>query len=195
VGILASKVARTFRVKTARGWHFYFWCNETTHNTHGDGWDVKGYHGYCLTAPSFHPSGAQYQAIGHPANILSIDSVTELLPDYEQARAIVEQAQQTTRDPLSAAMRGPMPMSGKFDLEKIKRELLYETMVRDLSRDGYFRRGLCPLHDDTAASFTIYPDGHYHCFGCEAHGRDQITLYGAIHRLDFAETIRELGGR
>jgi len=189
-----AKVAQTFRVKTARGLHLYYWCAEKAFNMHGNGWDVKGHHGCCMTPPSFHPSGAQYEAIGQPSNILRIDSVNELLPDYEQQRAIVEQAQQHVRDPLAAAMRGPMPMSGQFDLEKIKRELLYETMVKNLCRNGRSRRGTCPLHDDRVASFVIYADGHYHCFGCGAHGRDQITLYGAIHRLDFGETIRELAG-
>jgi Toprim domain/CHC2 zinc finger len=28
----------------------------------------------------------------------------------------------------------------------------------------------CPFHDDSTPSCALYDDGHYHCFGCEAHG-------------------------
>jgi DNA polymerase I len=28
----------------------------------------------------------------------------------------------------------------------------------------------CPFHDDPDPSLHLYPDGHYHCFGCGAHG-------------------------
>ena len=28
----------------------------------------------------------------------------------------------------------------------------------------------CPFHDDRTPSCQLYPDGHYHCFGCGAHG-------------------------
>ena len=29
---------------------------------------------------------------------------------------------------------------------------------------------LCPFHDDHDPSLQIYPDGHFHCFVCQAHG-------------------------
>jgi DNA polymerase I-like protein with 3'-5' exonuclease and polymerase domains len=29
---------------------------------------------------------------------------------------------------------------------------------------------LCPFHDDKTPSLQLYDDGHYHCFGCGAHG-------------------------
>ena len=28
----------------------------------------------------------------------------------------------------------------------------------------------CPFHDDSTPSCALYSDGHYHCFGCDAHG-------------------------
>ncbi|CAN5119247.1 hypothetical protein BH09PAT1_BH09PAT1_4000 [soil metagenome] len=32
------------------------------------------------------------------------------------------------------------------------------------------RMTLCPFHEERTASFVIYPDNSYHCFGCGAHG-------------------------
>jgi len=36
---------------------------------------------------------------------------------------------------------------------------------------GYDREKInCPFHEDTTPSCQLYADGHYHCFGCGAHG-------------------------
>jgi DNA primase len=40
----------------------------------------------------------------------------------------------------------------------------------ELRRSGRTWVGRCPFHPDTRPSFHIYPDNHYHCFGCRAHG-------------------------
>lgn len=52
--------------------------------------------------------------------------------------------------------------------------------------------GLCPIHGEKTASFWIYPDGRYKCFGCQASG-DAIDLYQAIHNVDFATAKKALG--
>ena len=39
-----------------------------------------------------------------------------------------------------------------------------------LKREGREWKGLCPFHTEKSASFTVFSDGHYHCFGCNAHG-------------------------
>ena len=58
---------------------------------------------------------------------------------------------------------------------------------------GRVRQGLCPFHDETAGSFTVYGDtARFHCFGCGASGdvldfvqrTDGLTLPQAIRRLD-----------
>lgn len=41
----------------------------------------------------------------------------------------------------------------------------------ELRQIGRLRIGRCPYHDDQHASFTVYPDDSYFCFGCGAHGR------------------------
>ncbi len=40
----------------------------------------------------------------------------------------------------------------------------------ELKPSGRTWKSRCPFHPDTRPSFHIYPDGHYHCFGCRAHG-------------------------
>ena len=34
----------------------------------------------------------------------------------------------------------------------------------------------CPFHDDSTPSCALYSDGHYHCFGCGAHGWTEEDL-------------------
>jgi DNA polymerase I-like protein with 3'-5' exonuclease and polymerase domains len=34
----------------------------------------------------------------------------------------------------------------------------------------YFGKRECPFHKDPTPSLHLYPDGHYHCYGCGAHG-------------------------
>ena len=74
-----------------------------------------------------------------------------------------------------------------------------------LRKAGSNHTGLCPFHDEKTPSFHVYPDGHYHCFGCGAHGTtlgflmeiDGLTFPEAVESL--AETLgvevpRERGG-
>jgi CHC2 zinc finger len=39
-----------------------------------------------------------------------------------------------------------------------------------LKRAGRTLIALCPFHGEKTPSFHVYKDGHYHCFGCGAHG-------------------------
>jgi CHC2 zinc finger len=52
--------------------------------------------------------------------------------------------------------------------------------------------GLCPLHKEKTASFTVYPDNHYHCFGCGAHG-NVVILEQALGGGTRAEAAARLG--
>ena len=70
-----------------------------------------------------------------------------------------------------------------------------------LRGQGRVRQGLCPFHDETAGSFTVYGDSaRFHCFGCGASGdvldfvqrTEGLTLPQAIRRLDGGTgTIRQ----
>jgi len=50
----------------------------------------------------------------------------------------------------------------------------------------------CPFHTETEPSFTIYPDGHHHCYGCQVNGdavdfiqkRESLDTVAAIARVE-----------
>lgn len=46
---------------------------------------------------------------------------------------------------------------------------------------GRVRQGVCPFHDESESSFTVYADSQrFHCFGCETWG-DALDF---IRKLD-----------
>jgi hypothetical protein len=56
--------------------------------------------------------------------------------------------------------------------------------------DGQFKC-LCPFHVERTPSFTIYPDGHYYCYGCGGHG-DVIDLMAKLEDMDITEAAKKL---
>lgn len=50
------------------------------------------------------------------------------------------------------------------------------------SAGGDRLKGLCPLHEEKTPSFVVYEDGHFHCFGCSAHG-DVLDLFMAVEGI------------
>lgn len=82
----------------------------------------------------------------------------------------------------------------KYDGEKIKalnplRERLIEHGV-NIDNRGFAR---CPFHNEKTASFRVYEDESFYCFGCGAHG-DVITFVMKIDGLSFPEACRKLDG-
>lgn len=58
----------------------------------------------------------------------------------------------------------------------------------EVNRKGFAK---CPFHNEKTASFRVYSDGTYHCFGCGAHG-DVITFVMTIQNLSFKEACELL---
>lgn len=64
-----------------------------------------------------------------------------------------------------------------------------------LTRSGAAYKGLCPFHEEKTPSFIIQRgEGHYHCFGCGAHG-DAIQFLMTHVRMSFAEAVESLAER
>ena len=56
------------------------------------------------------------------------------------------------------------------------------------NRKGFAK---CPFHSEKTASFRVYKDGTFYCFGCGAHG-DVITFVMKMQNLSFEETCEML---
>src|SRR5579871_5310049 len=60
-----------------------------------------------------------------------------------------------------------------------------------LARSGRQMKGCCPFHGEKTPSFYVYDDGHYHCFGCGAHG-DAIGFVMQSQGAGFMEAVEQL---
>jgi len=179
----------TYRVQTARGFHYYWWCEEACDEWHGEGVDVKS-RGYCLCPPSVHPSGIKYRGFGRIENIGRIEHITDLLPNYKPAQERQQPSTPSQRDIFDEAMREHL--SGGISIEAIKERVSIEDLL-NLPRVRHAQHTNCPLpgHNDTHASFCIYPDNHWRCYGCLKWG-DVITLHSLLHNVSISNTMREL---
>lgn len=58
-----------------------------------------------------------------------------------------------------------------------------------LKRSGADYKACCPFHDEKTPSFIVYPTrGHYHCYGCGAHG-DAINFLMKQQGYSFSEAV------
>ncbi len=58
---------------------------------------------------------------------------------------------------------------------------------------GRVRQGVCPFHDETEGSFTVYADSErWHCFGCGL-GGDVLDFVQRMENLSLPEAIQRLG--
>lgn len=76
-------------------------------------------------------------------------------------------------------------------IEQAREFPIYEVASRfiELMKNGNDYVGLCPFHSEKHASFRIYAEnGHYHCYGCGAHG-DVIQLTQELYGTDFKGAI------
>jgi hypothetical protein len=189
----ATRVLTTYRVSTARGMHLYFYVDEPTRAGKLPNVDIKAAGGYALSPPSIHPSGALYVGTDHPRNIKHVPSIEVLLPGY--TRAMTEFPQSPfgagRTDPFDAAMMPEVPSGA---IEAIKARLSIADVLGQ-SNGSHRRTWLttCPLHGDKQPSFAVYADGHFHCFGCGAHG-DVIDLWAMMHHVTTREAIAALAG-
>lgn len=147
-------------VDTGRGRHLYF-ASQGLRNTANPTLkvDFRGHHGYVVAPPSVHPDGHAYRWSTPP---------TAALPKLpEEIRIAIGANKHREPDPHELA-KG-WAMSRGLDL----RDLLTQIYgPRRWYRMGDLYRTICPIgvHSDSDPSFTVYPDNHYHCFGCGAHG-------------------------
>lgn len=62
----------------------------------------------------------------------------------------------------------------------------------ELKRSGTRHVGLCPFHAEKTASFYVFNDNHYKCWGCGEYG-DVIDFVQKLHGLSFRDALKHLG--
>ncbi len=88
-----------------------------------------------------------------------------------------------------------MPLPAAF-LDELRFRTPLATVVSRrvrLARSGRQWKGCCPFHGEKTPSFYVYEDGHYHCFGCGAHG-DAIGFVMQSEGASFSEAVERLAG-
>lgn len=190
-------VAQTYKVKTRRGWHLYFRC-QNAQSWKGVGVDVKAAGGYVLVPPSSHPSGYRYAGIGSIEAIKRIPAITDLLPEYETDRlqsrrldVVSGNIDHDHVDPFDAAMRDCCGGLG-ISVADIKARVSWADILPGVGNVGKrMIKILCPLHKETQPSFVIYPDGRAKCYGCGFWG-DLLDCWAAMHNLTVREAMADL---
>lgn len=80
----------------------------------------------------------------------------------------------------------------KYDTVKIcSMNSLFEWLERYGVHPNNKGLARCPFHNEKTASFKVYPNGTYHCFGCGAHG-DVITFVMGVKKISFREACKLL---
>lgn len=81
-----------------------------------------------------------------------------------------------------------------YDADKIRQlNSLNDQLTKygiEVDRKGFTR---CPFHNEKTASFRVYPDNSFYCFGCGAHG-DVIGFVMKIENIGFQEACERLDG-
>jgi DNA primase len=88
-----------------------------------------------------------------------------------------------------------MPLPAAF-LDELRLRTPLATVVSRrirLARSGRQWKGCCPFHGEKTPSFYVYEDGHFHCFGCGAHG-DAIGFVMQSEGASFTEAVERLAG-
>ena len=83
-------------------------------------------------------------------------------------------------------------------LDQIRRRLSLADVIgryATVQKRGSNLLACCPFHKEKSPSFYIYEeDGHYHCYGCKAHG-DVFTFLMEKKGYTFPEVVEELAGQ
>lgn len=191
----ANDSPATYRVKTARGVHVYYFIKNPPQNTlKMPGIDVKAAGGYCLIPPSIHPTGAKYLRMGDDS-ITTVNCLEDVLPSglLEQAQKPIQMPKNNngTCDPWNIPANGN---SNSIQWIKTNRNILEMfPSAKQTSRDGRWYSDYCPLHKDRHRSFWI--DIVRQKCGCQAclnQSLDIIDLVCLIENIDRGSAIRRL---
>ena len=77
-------------------------------------------------------------------------------------------------------------------IEEIKERLTLADVVEAYTGERLNKNKIhCPFHNEKTASFTLFANNTYYCFGCGASG-DVISFTKQIHNIGFSQAILRL---
>lgn len=144
-----------------------------------------------------------YARVGRVANVglAEYQRVLETAQERAQARGTAQETGRGRGNGMGRDGDGTGRAAGEgagFDrehVEALKRSVSLTHLVGQsvkLDRQG---KGLCTFHSEKTPSFQVFEKtGHYHCFGCGAHG-DAISWLRDFGKMGFREAVEYLEGR
>lgn len=79
-----------------------------------------------------------------------------------------------------------------LDIEGAKQFPIEQLYPNQLRQFGGKLTGLCPFHPEKTASFFIFGDNHWFCFGACGEGGDAIDFQMKLKGYEFKEAVRSL---
>lgn len=207
-GATAAVATTTYRVRTARGVHIYIRLPQPTRTRplREHKIDIKAAGGYVLAPPSVHPDGTPYTTPDPTAPILSVETLSQVLPaailvpnskgPASTKSASTKPAKGDYRDPWQMATEVPAISEGVVN--EIKTRFRIEGLLPGSVKTGeHYYLARCPFHDDHNPSFWV--DTEQQICGCHAGCTDKpldvINLYARMHDITNHEAILALAGQ
>lgn len=76
--------------------------------------------------------------------------------------------------------------------DQIKQSVPLAEAIESYTGERFIKNKICcPLHNEKTASFTVYPNGKYYCFGCGESG-DIITFVMKYFNIGFTAALYRL---
>lgn len=114
------------------------------------------------------------------SNIHKMERNNLILSLAKRRKTIIDNPKQNPVNIDTIAQAKQMPILSLYSFDK-QRKL------------GQKVQACCPFHGERTASFFIYANNTFHCFGCSANG-SAIDFYMKLNNCDFKHAVRALAG-
>jgi len=190
--------AKTYRVRTPRGMHLYLKTSrkENSRKYPDTSIDVRCSGNYTLAPPSIHPTGMKYEAIGSPDDLMEIETLGNVFPEYAPENYHGDGLH--TKDLFDiGAQVSITELKSRISILNFVSQFAF---TRRTSADGRYWMSRCihPNHKDRHPSFTIDTvTNRARCLSsrCQLYhpiGLDIIDLYSIMNNTTIGNAIREL---
>ncbi len=120
----------------------------------------------------------------------------DILQDIPDPVAFLRESMASSRDKekISRLIGRLEDDSGRIsegDLQSARDYPIYH-LVPKFRQSGSKKLCNCPFHGERTASMVIYEDNSFHCFGCQAHGKNAVDFITLRDNCSFREAVNHL---